>query len=151
MALPSRFDPEEFQRTMEALRDGTSAADMVARPEFDAAQARNFVEDAQHGRRIEQYRSALERGGFTYWPKGAIPPGCEARSPFEPPRPLLVGQWRRPADRKLPKPLALTDAQVVAWFATPEELWSWLKDLATVERRRLQRQDAQPKRLFMHR
>ena len=151
MADGDRFDPEAFARTMRALKDGTSAADVPARPLFDPVQHRNVVEDAIHGRRIEDYRVALERGGFTFWPKGSIPLGCTAMSPTEPPRPLLEGQWRRPADRKLNRRLALTDAQVTAWFATPEELWKWLENLATTEQRLAKRQASLPLRLAMSR
>ena len=151
MADGERFDPEAFERTMRALKEGTSAADVPARPLFDPVQHRNVVEDAIHGRRIEDYRMALERGGFTFWPKGTIPPGCEATSLTEPPRPLLEGQWRRPADRKLNRRLALTDAQVTAWFSSPEEFWRWLTTMSTTEQRLAKRQASRPLRLAMSR
>ena len=127
------FNPEEFERTVQALREGTSAADSPSRPPFDPYQARQVAAEAVHGRRIEDYRRALERAGFTYWPAGMIPPGCEG-NPLEPPRPLTVGQWRRPADGKIPKRLALTDDQITAWFHGPEELWRWLTDMANAQK-----------------
>lgn len=133
MALPSQFDPESFAATMAALKDGTSAADEVARPGFDPGQYKQAVEEGHHGRRIEQYRMALERAGFAYWPKGSIPPGCEGTE-FEPPRPLLEGQWRRPPNRFLPMRLALTETQIPAWFSTPEEFWKWYMNLANAEK-----------------
>ena len=151
MADGDRFNPEEFERTMRALKDGTSCADVPARPLFDHAQYRNVVEDAVHGRRVEDFKVALERGGFTFWPKGSIPPGCESTNPLEPPRPLVEGQWRRPADRKLPKRLALTDAQVAAWFSSPEEFWTWLTTMATKEQLQAKRQDSRPLKLAMSR
>ena len=147
----TRFDPEEFQRTMLALKDGTSAADVPARPAFDYAQHRNVVEEAVHGRRAADYKQALERGGFTYWPKGSIPPGCESTNPLEPPRPLVEGQWRRPADRKLPKRLALTDAQVASWFSSPEEFWKWLTTMAEIENQLRAQQSRRPLRFSMAR
>jgi hypothetical protein len=129
-----RFDPEEFERTMRALKDGTSCADMVARPAFDPVQHREVVADAQHGRRVEQFKQALERAGFAYWPANSIPPGCESTNPLEPSRPILEGQWRRAADKQLPKRLALTDAQVTAWFSSPEDLWKWMTGMVNQER-----------------
>jgi hypothetical protein len=129
-----RFDPEEFERTMRALKEGTSCADMVARPAFDPVQQREVVADAQHGRRVEQFKQALERAGFAYWPANSIPPGCESTNPLEPSRPILEGQWRRPADKQLPKRLALTDAQVTAWFSNPQEFWRWMTGMVNQER-----------------
>jgi hypothetical protein len=151
MSDGTRFDPEEFERTMKALKDGTSCADVPARPLFDPAQYRNVVEDAVHGRRVEDFKVALERGGFVFFPKGSIPPGCESTNPLEPPRPLVEGQWRRAADRKLPMRLAFTDNQVVAWFSTPEEFWRWLMDLSTKEQLQAKRQASKPLRLAMSR
>ena len=148
MAEGERFDPEGFAQTMRALQDGTSCADVPARPLFDAAQYRNVVEDAVHGRRVEDFKVALERGGFTFFPKGSIPPGCEAQG-LEPPRPLVEGQWRRPADRKLPKRLALTDAQVTAWFSSPQEFWEWLTQMATREQQQAKRQASRPLKLVL--
>ena len=145
MSTPAPFNPEEFARTMAALKDGTSCADMVARPAFDPAQHRNVVEDAQHGRRVEQFKQALERAGFTYWPANSIPPGCESTNPLEPSRPILEGQWRRPADKQLPKRLALTDAQVTAWFSGPEEFWEWITTMVNQERVRQHQQERQRK------
>ena len=94
---------------------------------------------------------ALERGGFTYYPKGSIPPGCTAPNPLEPPRPLMEGQWRRPADQKLNRRLALTDAQVTAWFSNAEEFWQWLTTMSTTEQRLAKRQASRPLRLAMSR
>ena len=152
MSDGTTFNPEEFSRTMAALRDGTSAADAPLRPAFDPAQHREVVQDAVHGRRIEQFKQALERAGFTYWPPNTIPPGCESTNPLEPPRPLVEGQWRRPADRQLPKRLALTEAQITAWFFGPEEFWKWLTGMANQEKIRKHQQERQrPIRAFVPR
>jgi hypothetical protein len=150
MSDGTRFDPEEFERTMKALKDGTSCADVPARPLFDPAQYRNVVEDAVHGRRVEDFKVALERGGFTFFPKGSIPPGCEATSPLEPARPLLEGQWRRPPSR-LVQGLAFTDAQVTAWFSTPEEFWQWMQTMKTKNQVQAERQSRRPLRMTMPR
>lgn len=141
MGDPAPFNAEEFARTLQAIKDGTSAADTPMRPGFDPIQHREVVAEAQHGRRIEDYRRALERAGFTYWPANSIPPGCESTNPLEPSRPLVEGQWRRPADARLPRRLALTDSQVTAWFTGPQELWEWLKQLANQTRIRNYQKD----------
>jgi len=144
MATPlAPFNQEEFARTMQAIKDGTSAADSPARPAFDPVQHREVVAESQHGRRIEQFKQALERAGFVYWPANTIPPGCESTNPFEPSRPILEAQWRRPADRKLPKRLALTESQVTAWFSGPEEFWRWIKDMSQQEQIRQHRLENQ--------
>ena len=139
------FNPEEFARTMQALKEGTSAADTPLRPAFDPVQHREVVADAQHGRRVEQFKQALERAGFSYWPANSIPPGCESTNPLEPSRPILEGQWRRPADKQLPKRLALTDSQVTAWFSSPEDLWTWMTGMVNQERIRQHQLERQRK------
>lgn len=141
MAEPAPFNPEEFARTMQALKEGTSSADTPMRPDFDPLQHREVVAEAVHGRRIEDYRQALERAGFVYWPAHSIPPGCESTNPLEPSRPLVEGQWRRPADARLPRRLALTDANVTSWFSGPEDLWKWLSELANQQRVRQNRKE----------
>jgi hypothetical protein len=125
-----RFDPGEFQRTMERLKEGTDHGAMEARPHFDHKQDLEFREESKHGRRVGDFIQALERAGFKFWPKGAIPPGCEGNGTiFDPPRPLAEGQWRRPPDRALPRALGMTDDQVAAWFSSPEEFWQWIQTL----------------------
>ena len=146
----TRFNPEEFERTMQALRDGTSAADMPVRPMFDPVQHRNVVEESVHGRRIENYRTALERAGFVFYPKGSIPPGCQSTNPLEPPRPIMTGQWRRLPSGTL-QGLAFTDDQILSWFQTPEDFWRWIKDMTTKPQMQAKRQASQPLRLAMHR
>ena len=134
MALDSRFNPAEFSATiMDRLRNGHGFGDGPARPDFDPAQHREIVSEAVHGRRIEDYRQALERAGFRYYPTGSIPPGCEANGSM-PDRPLVEGQWRRPPSRNIKTPLAMTDDQVTSWFSSPEEFWRWMIELATKER-----------------
>jgi hypothetical protein len=149
---PAPFNPEEFARTLQAIKTGTSAADSPMRPAFDPLQHREVVEEAVHGRRIEDFRQALERAGFAYWPANSIPTGCESTNPLEPSRPLVEGQWRRPADKRLPRRLALTDSQVTAWFQNPEDLWQWLTDLANQARIRQHNQERlRPTRSFVPR
>jgi hypothetical protein len=63
----------------------------------------------------------------------------------------MEGQWRRPADQKLNRRLALTDVQVTAWFSSPEEFWRWLTTMATTEQRLAKRQASRPLRLAMSR
>jgi hypothetical protein len=130
---------------MQALKEGTSAADTPLRPAFDPVQHREVVADAQHGRRVEQFKQALERAGFSYWPANSIPPGCESTNPLEPSRPILEGQWRRAADKQLPKRLALTDAQVAAWFSGPKEFWKWMTGMVNQERIRQHQLERQRK------
>lgn len=125
-----RFDHGEFRRTMERLKEGTDHGTMEARPQFDYKQNLEHREEAKHGRRIGDFIQALERSGFSFWPKGSIPPGCAGNGTvFDPPRPLAEGQWRRPPDRELPRALALTDDQVAAWFTSPKEFWEWIQSL----------------------
>jgi hypothetical protein len=153
MASPvdSAFNPAEFSATMDRLRNGQGFGDGPVRPEFDPAQHREMVSEAVHGRRIDEFRQALERAGFKFYPAGSIPPGCEANGTM-PARPLVEGQWRRPPTRNLKTPLAMTDAQVTSWFTGPEELWKWLTGMATKERAKAKRlEDRQLIRSFVPR
>lgn len=135
-----RFDPGEFQRTLERIKTGEDHGGMEARPAFDHQQDREFREEAKHGRRASDFLQALERAGFKFWPKGAIPPGCQGDGTiFNPPRPLAEGQWRRPAGGGLARPLALTDDQVAAWFSSPKEFWEWIQQLKTSAQPKAQR------------
>jgi hypothetical protein len=43
----------------------------------------------------------------------------------------------------LPKRLALTEAQVAAWFSGPEEFWRWIKDMSQQEQIRQHRMENQ--------
>ena len=126
----SNFDPAEFQRTLERISEGTDHGQDVPRPGFDSAQHREVVAQATHGRSVEAYTKALESHGFTFWPMGTIPPGCEGDGILEPPRPLMEGQWRRPPTTDLKRSLALTNNQVLAWFpGGPQELWQWVENM----------------------
>jgi hypothetical protein len=152
LPAPAPFNPEEFARTMQALKEGTSAADSPMRPTFDPVQHREVVAEAVHGRRIEDFRQALERAGFVYWPANSIPPGCESTNPLEPSRPIVEGQWRRIPDARLPRRLALKEAQVLAWFSGPEELWTWLRTMANQTRvRQYQRERQRPIKAYVPR
>lgn len=136
---PSRFDQAEFAQTMARIAEGDSHGDTPTRPGFDFVQHQEVVAEAMQGRRIEDYKKCLETFGFKFYPAGSIPPGCEASNPLEPPRPIVESQWRRPADVKIRRRLAMTEAQVVSWFSTPQELWQWLKDMSTADRMQAER------------
>jgi hypothetical protein len=128
MADGDRFDPVEFAATLRRLQDQQGYGDTPIRPAFDPQQYQEARADAAHGRRIQDYVVALERFGFTFYPANSIPPGCEF--------PIPEGQWRRPADRRLPKRMAMTDHDVVSWFPEgPEQLWNWLQGMAAQEHR----------------
>jgi hypothetical protein len=127
--LPSQFDQREFAEAMSRLAEGTSPADQPMRPGFDLQQHLEVVAESVHGRRIDDFKVALERAGFTLYHKGAIPPGCGSRHLLDPPRPLLEAQWRRPADRVYGTNLAMTEAQVCSWFESPEAFWTWMTGL----------------------
>lgn len=140
--ISSTFNPAEFSATMDRLRNGQGFGDGPVRPDFDPLQHREHVTEAVHGRRVEDYRQALERAGFRYYPMGSIPPGCEASGAM-PDRPLIEGQWRRPPSRHIKTALALTDAQVTSWFSGPEEFWRWMQEMATKERAATARRERQ--------
>jgi len=147
----SQFDQAEFAAAMERIAEGTSPADVPMRPPFDWRQHLDVVDECRHGRKVDDYKQALERAGFVRWPAGSIPPGCQSRGSFDPPRPLMEAQWRRPADRNLPN-LAITDDQVVSWFSSPEEFWQWLMKMRDQAKTRAAEADrTRPIKIFVPR
>ena len=124
MVAGDRFDPVEFAATMNRLTDRKGYGDEVIKPKFDPVQFVEARAEAEHGRRIQDYVTALERAGFVFWPANSIPPGCL--------NPLMEGQWRRRPDRRVPRRIAMTDSDVSSWFPEgPEQLWTWLQKLST--------------------
>lgn len=105
------FNEAEFAQTLDRIKSGK---DMVRpQPGFDPKQHQELVAQSADGRKIEDFKQGLERGGFRYVPADRLPP-------FENGRVQTEGLWKNDYIRK-----AMTSNEVLAWFKSPEELWTW--------------------------
>lgn len=113
---PSKsLNHQEFAATLARMAGSKDHGQMVARPKFDFKEAQERAKESGKGRKVADYKIALEHEGFTYVPKHCLPP-------FQNGFPQPVGLWRNDGMK-----LALTDDDVVGWFETPEELVRWVE------------------------
>jgi hypothetical protein len=114
----TEFNPRAFDATMERIRQDRDFGSTNSRPRFDPVLYRDVVDDAKHGRKIDDYRQCLERlGARFYTPR--------QRGPFADGQPRTEGEWII-ADIHC----AMTSDQICAWFpGGPEELWEWVAQL----------------------
>lgn len=108
------FDAAEFQATLARLKAGTDYGSDKNRV-FDPVLHRDVIAESVKGRKIENYKVALEAMGFRYIPPTHLPPYPNGSMHTE-------GEWRCSRYR-----MAFTDNEVLAWFASPEELVKWVQ------------------------
>lgn len=110
------FDQAEFTNTLDRLRLNPNVdVGQNARPVIDLRAQAEHMAEAISGRKIGDYKQALERGGFGFIPAANLPRLQNGKRP-------TAGQWRNPRLRA-----ALTNYDVVSWFATPKDLWTWIE------------------------
>jgi hypothetical protein len=123
-----QFNPSEFAATIERLRASMGHGDMgTLRPDFDPKLDADVAADAVRGRRIEDYKVALEALGFRYTPAERLPPYRDQWG-------RVVGfhtdgEWRCERLRA-----AFTDREVLRRFASPEEFVTWMEQVVTAKR-----------------
>lgn len=110
---PPAFDQAAFQATMARL--GSNADQGKPVPGFDPVLHRDVIADSIKGRKIVDYKIALESMGFRF-----IPPDKLTRYPSG--EPHTEGEWRNPRLR-----MAFTEHEVLAWFASSEEFVTWVQ------------------------
>lgn len=121
----SQFDPAEFARTIGRVAQGQGHGDVNQTPAFDPKLRKEYVEAAIAGRKIEDYRPALENLGFKFIPADRLRRYDNGAKHAE-------GEWRNENVR-----LAFTDADILGGFpGGPEEFATWVEELKT--KRRLQ-------------
>jgi hypothetical protein len=94
-------------------------------PGFDPALHAEVMAESIRGRKIEDYRVALESFGFGYVPANRLLPYVSGQLHSE-------GEWRSPSLR-----MALAESEVLAWFSSPEDFVKWLQ--RTLMQRRMKR------------
>lgn len=108
---------------MERLSEGRGFGDGNLRPSFDPKLHRDVVAETIRGRKIGDYRQALEAHGFRFYPPERLPRWNNGQQRTE-------GEWRSERTR-----LALTEQEVLM-HETPQKFWEW------VEKVKLQRRAA---------
>lgn len=98
----------EFEASLDRARRGITDAPM--RPNFDPKLHSDVVADAVKGRKIADYKQALEALGFRYVQAHQL-------APYPTGRPHEHGEWRCNQLR-----LAWTDQEILTFFKTPQEL-----------------------------
>ena len=73
MPPSKQFNPEEFAATIARVSQGTDHGIANQRPDYDHKQAREFKASAVGGRKIADYKPALEAMGFTFVPAEYLP------------------------------------------------------------------------------
>lgn len=107
------FNQAEFNATLERVARGEDHGQENPQPGFDARLHRDVRADAVRGRKIEDYRTALEAQGFEYCP-------VEAMLPWEDGTPKTDAEWR---SRRLR--LAFTETDILTMFRGPEDFFVW--------------------------
>jgi hypothetical protein len=110
-----KFDAEAFGRTLARMAQEQDHGSTNPRPLFDGQLHKDVVDDAIHGRKIADYRTALEAGGFAWYPPASLPAWNTGQ-------PRTEGEWRNPKLR-----LAFTASEITARFETPEVFFQWLE------------------------
>ncbi len=122
MAAP-KPDLAEFARTLERVAADQDLGDWSnPAPKFDPKLHKDVRDDAIHGRKIEDYRQALERHGMRYIPAHRL-------GFWNNMTPHTEGQWVHPDyDLKL----AFTETDVLSMFPLgAEELFTWIQEQKT--------------------
>ncbi len=108
-------DEAALRATLERIRRGQDHGLDTIRPRFDPQVYADVVDDAVHGRRIEDYKQALEKAGFRYYSPRELPLWADGKERTE-------GEWRHVGLR-----LAFTENEIVSKFASAEDFWTWLQ------------------------
>lgn len=112
------FDGAEFRATLERMTSGTDHGISVTQPSFDPALHRDVTADAVAGRKIDDFKQALEALGFLFWPANKLLPYADGT-------PHAEGEWRCGG----PPRMAFTVTDVLSMFpGGPQELHEWVTD-----------------------
>ena len=116
----SNFDPAEFARTVERIANEEDKGEI--RPRFDPQVHKDVREDALRGRKIGEYRQALENLGFHFIPAHRL---NEVLGGWSDGSPHREGMWIHP-DYDLQ--LAFTSDDILAHFSSPQNFWEWVHE-----------------------
>jgi len=115
MARPQKtLDMPQFLETLGRMAQGRDHGSVPQRPDKDAKVERDVIDSFVQGRKIEDYKQALEYHGFIYVPADRLPTLRDGTRATE-------GQWRSVSLR-----MAFTENEVLAHFPRgPEEFDVW--------------------------
>ena len=124
LGLPDESTLETmFQDSMSRIRSGADYGEFKTRPNFDPKQDREFREEMIGGRKIDDFKRALENAGFVWIPRERLPL-------YDNGQPHAEGEWHlrtRPEHYGLR--LAMTNGDILAWFpGGPVEFWHWFQE-----------------------
>lgn len=113
------FNEGQFREALARVSEGMGHGDTPAKPDFDPKQHKDVVDAYVQGRDIEDYRPALERFGFKYWPADVL----NKRMPMGNGQTHRDGQWRSVQMR-----MGFTSDEICAHFpGGPPEFAVWLE------------------------
>ena len=114
MGRPKKeFNSAEYHATLVRMLAGQDAAAENPQPGFDPQLYRDVRAEAVRGRRIEDYRPALEAEGFEFFPARALSTWADGQPKTEP-------EWR---SRRLR--MAFTETDILTMFRGPEDFCQW--------------------------
>lgn len=114
MSAPSKqFDPAEFRRTLDRMAEGNDFGQTDFRPEFNPRLQEEVARECIHGRRIEDFKKALEAQGFEYTPPHLLPVWNNGL-------PRTEGEWRCTALQ-----MSFTEENILSMFDSPQVFWEW--------------------------
>ncbi len=122
-----KYDAGAMAKAMERIRDGADHGSQVQRPQFDPRERAELLRRASDGKSPEAMRRVLEHHGFRFYPaelvaEAALMAGTEMVTAPGEAAPEVEGQWRHTGLR-----LALTPSDLVANYASHEDLDRWVK------------------------
>ena len=127
VSLP--LDEPNYLAAFQRIAERRGHGDGKIRPDFDPVLSRDVVDACLSGRKIENYRPALEHFGFRYTPPERLPPYDDGRF-------RDVGEWRNPRALRAngARGLAFTDHDILSQFPSPEAFATWMEKHNTAAR-----------------
>jgi hypothetical protein len=110
-----RFDEAAFGETLARIARGQDHGSVNQTPAFDPKLRREHLEAAISGRKIIDYRAALENTGFSFVPAKYLP-RIDGRLQKD-------DLWRNTQLR-----LAFTEDEILGGFPGPEEFVTWIEE-----------------------
>lgn len=114
MAIWTPDNEDAYQASMQRIADRRDLD--AAQPAFDPKQHAEVVKEAIKKRSIDDYRTVLDRCGFTWVPADRLPPLINGS-------PQPDGQWRNAAYR-----FAFTEHDILSKYETPQSFWEFMCD-----------------------
>lgn len=123
-----RFDYDAFRASLDRVRSGKDKTDAPVRPGFDPKLAKDVHDDARQGRKIEDYKQALDYLGWKFCTVAELGPVMFGeRGPVM----RTEGEWRnlRHAAKYPDIRSAFTSNQICEMFPDgPKQFFEWYSE-----------------------